>query len=323
MGKKKDNLLPEFPYGVRPIVILVGNGLNRSFEKAVTTDEIIQKEWLKYYGTELPDRKTEPIHKIWKLPLPMQVVAATKDHVQTCMKELAATFKNIEISQEQKDFIRNILDTGVDAVLTTNYSLEFEKSTIESFTENKAYRCYKKPKKQNTHQELFGIYQCTELPYGNLPLLWHIHGTALRKDSLIMGQLYYGQLLSEVTERAATVNKKYQNAIHQKLSYRLESWIDYFLLGDVHIFGFGLDFSESDLWWLLSYKKSVLPEARTYFYGSDITDEQRLMLECYKVEIPNTPVMEESGTDRYINFYKAICEKIKNGNEQINVNLSI
>jgi hypothetical protein len=308
----KDNLLPEFPYGVRPKVILVGNGLNRSFEKAVTTDEIIQKEWFKQYKTNLPDRNAKPIHKIWKLPLPMQVVAATKDHVQTCMEELADTFKKLEISQEQIDFIRNILDTGVDAVLTTNYSLEFEKSTIENFTQNKAYHYYKKPWKQNKRQEQFGIHQCTELPYANLPLVWHIHGTALRKNSLIMGQLYYGQLLSEVTKRAAAVNKKYKKVVSQKLSYRLNSWIDYFLIGDVHIFGFGLDFSESDLWWLLSYKKNKFPEAKTYFYGSDITDELRLMLECYKVEIPNTPVMEKSGADRYINFYKAICEKIKN-----------
>lgn len=245
----------------------------------------------------------------------MQVVAATKDHVRACMAELADSIKNLEISQEQMDFIRSLLDTGVDVVLTTNYSLEFEKSTIEGFTENKAYHCYKKPRTQNTRQELFGIHQCTELPYGDFPLLWHIHGTALRKDSLIMGQLYYGQLLSEVTERAAAVNKKYQKAVHRKLPLRLESWIDYFLIGDIHIFGFGLDFSESDLWWLLSYKKSVFPETKTYFYGSDITDEQRLMLECYKVEIPNTPVMEKSGADRYINFYKAICEKIKNENE--------
>lgn len=311
MTMMKDNRLPEFPYGVRPKVILVGNGLNRCFEKAVTTDEIIQKEWLKYYGTDLPDRKTKPIHKIWKLPLPMQVVAATKDHVRACMAELADSFKNLEISQEQMDFIRSLLDKGVDAVLTTNYSLEFEKSTIEGFTENKAYRCYKKPRTQNTRQELFGIHQCTELPYGDFPLLWHIHGTALRKDSLIMGQLYYGQLLSVVTERAAAVNKKYQKAVHRKLSLRLESWIDYFLLGNIHIFGFGLDFSESDLWWLLSYKKSVFPKTKTYFYGSDITDEQRLMLECYKVEIPNTRLWKNQAPTDISIFTKQFVGKSK------------
>ena len=34
-----------------------------------------------------------------------------------------------------------------------------------------------------------------------------------------------------------------------------QSWVDYFMLGNVYIVGLGLDPSEADLWWLINCKK--------------------------------------------------------------------
>ena len=80
--------LPEIHVGEHPKVLFVGNGINLSFPGAQNTDTIIKKEWKKQYGLELPDRNdTDVHHEIWKLPFTLQVVAATKDHVQGCMNE--------------------------------------------------------------------------------------------------------------------------------------------------------------------------------------------------------------------------------------------
>ena len=309
MAKKFYNF-PEVPYGVHPKILFVGNGFNLSFPDAQSTDAIIQNQWKQMYGIDLPSRDDEPNNRVWKLPFPLQVVAATKDHVQGCMTELAGNFKGMDVTEEQRTFIKQILDAKFDAILSTNYSLEFEKSTIDNFSERKVYALYKKSKEQTKQQEQLGIFQCTELPYANHPLLWHIHGTALRKNSLIMGQLYYGKLLSEVTEQARKLSQLYKAYEKSHLPFHPKSWIDYFLIGDVYILGFKLDFSESDIWWLLSFKKSMFPNTKVYYYEHSISEEKRLMLDCYQVEMPDNPILAESGKSRYLDFYKAICNGI-------------
>ena len=247
--------LPEIKVGARPKVLLVGNGINLSFPGAASPDEIIQNEWKAHYGFLLPSRNDKAnVHEIWKLPLPLQVVAATKDHVQGCMTMLAKKYQNMDVSPEQKGFIQHIVDMGFDTILSTNYSLEFEKSTIADCSPGKVQKRYITTQEQTPQQKQFGIYQCTELPDAKKTALWHIHGTAFRQNSLVMGQLYYGKLLSEVITRANYVNGGYRRTNNQNKPFYPKSWIDYYLIGDLHIFGFGYDLSETDLRWLLSYK---------------------------------------------------------------------
>lgn len=308
--KKPYDNLPEIPHGTRPLILLTGNGINLSFEGAKKTDSIIQEEWKKNYGKILPDSNDKNPHEIWKLPLPQQVVIATKDHVQGCMTELSETFKRLEVLEMQKAFIKTILDTGFDVILSTNYSLEFEKSTIKECTQNKIYSCYRTTKEQTPQQKKFGIFQCTELPFSNHPLLWHIHGSALRKNSMVMGQFYYGKLLSEITVRADKVNTEYRKTEKAKQPFQPMSWIDYLLIGDVHIFGLQLDYSENDLWWLLSYKKSAFPESRTYYYSEIISKEKQLMLDCYDIKTPYVPFNNREKSQKHIKYYKRICSKI-------------
>ena len=275
--KRKIKELPEIPDGYRPKVLLVGNGINRSFKGAQDIASIIQREWKNNYGTDLPEwKKGKPTHEIWELPFPMQVVAAAKDHVQDCMSRLADVFREMDILEAQKTFInQTILGTGFDAILSTNYSLEFEKSTFNKYSAQRVQKQYKTTLDQKSQQEKFDIYRCTELPDNHRTLLWHIHGTALRKKSLIMGQLYYGNLLSEVIQRSHEVGNYYRSSRTKRQSFKPKSWIDYFLISDVYILGFGLDLSESDIWWLLSYKKSVFSEARTFYFDPNINEDSK------------------------------------------------
>ncbi len=294
--------LPAIPSGMKPKVLLIGNGTNKSFVNVINTDDIIQDEWNRNYGSVLPSRQNDPNHPIWELPLPLQVVAATQDHVQGCMSKLADRFKSMNVTDEQKPFINTILDTGFDAILTTNYSLEFEKSTFGDYSAPSHY------KTTNKWQERFGIYQCTELADKHKTLLWHIHGTALRKQSLVMGQLYYGKLVSEIIRRSESVLRNYNR--HKGSPFSPKSWIDYFLLSDLYIFGFALDVSESDIWWLLSYKKDKFPNTETVFYGHDIEEKKQLLLDSYKVR---TPFIQFNKAEEmpYIKFYERICDSLK------------
>ena len=301
--------LPAIRFGNHPKVLLVGNGLNLSFDEAYSTDSIIQAEWKSHYGEDLLDRKNSK-HEVWKLPFPLEVVAATKDHVHGCMGTLADVFNKMVVSPEQNALITNLMDAGADVILSTNYSLEFEKTAITGYTRNRNYAYYRTTQLQTAQQERFGIFRCTQLPYNNNPLLWHIHGTALRKDSMVMGQFYYGKLLAEVTERAKEVKSAYYASVKAEKDYHPKSWIDYFLIGDVHIFAFSLDYSESDLWWLISYKKSAFPESKAFFYSNHIASDKKLMLDCYDVSTPSIEFIEDEEY-KYIEYYKRICASIK------------
>lgn len=307
--RKQYDELNEISYGTRPKVLLVGNGLNLSFGNVESTDSIIRRVWKENHNDVLPEDKSR--HVIWNLPFPLQVVAASEDKVQSCMDDLADKFVKDVIEKKQIDLIKNILDVGFDSILSTNYSLEFEKSIIDSFTKNKAYKYYKVTQKQSNQQEQFGIYQATEIPYGNNPLLWHIHGTALRKKSLVMGQLYYGKLLTEVTSRANAVNAAYALNNRDCNGYSPKSWVDYFLIGDVYIMGFSNDFSEMDIWWLLSYKKRAFPDSKVYFYEPAINGEKELMLKCYGVEMPIVKY-DSNESEAFIKYYKRLCDSWKN-----------
>ena len=308
--KRAYDILREIPYGTRPKVLLVGNGINRPFSQKVRTDGIIEQAWEKAHPKDASQSDQGVPRALWDLPLPLQVVAATGDNVQDCMTDLAKTFREATVPADQKVFTRQIVDTGFDAILTTNYSLEFEKSQLPVYTPGKVYSLYRTTNKQTTQQAKLGIYQCTELPDQNHTLLWHIHGTALRKESMVMGQFYYGKLLSEVIARANSVNSEYRGKEKNGLSFRPKSWVDYFLIGDVYIMGFGLDLSESDIWWLLSFKKSAFENSSVIFYDPNKDLRKELLLDCYDVKIQTERKGRQKTID-YVAYYQSILQKLK------------
>ena len=226
---------------------------------------------------------------------------------------MAHTFRDAPVSQNQRVFIDSVVNTEFDAILSTNYSLEFEKTMIDGYTSGKAYRQYRITKQQTSQQKEYGIFQCTQIHDTAKTYLWHVHGTALRKKSLIMGQLYYGKLLSEVIDRAYRVNNEYASSLNNSNNtFTAKSWVDYFLLGDVFIMGFQLDYSETDIWWLLSYKKSVFPETNVYYYSPKVNPEKMLILNCYDIKTPSVLFNENDAEKvRYLNYYGRVLDDIK------------
>ena len=123
----------------------------------------------------------------------------------------------------------------------------------------------------NTYNEVQGIP------------VWHIHGEARKPDSMIIGNYFYSKLLRRCVERLDGFSgaedgskKKYSGTTKtnsftalkkQNKKIKVGSWIDAFVLGDVYMLGFGLDLSESDIWWLIEYKANH-PDicGKTYYY---------------------------------------------------------
>ena len=109
-------------------ILLVGNGINRAFEKS--DDSIVpeSENWdfegmswksiirqlLFNYGNN--DIKYEDISN---LPMPLQIITATKDNVDTAMKALSQSMCSEIISDEKMMFCKKLLSLSVDDIITT------------------------------------------------------------------------------------------------------------------------------------------------------------------------------------------------------------
>jgi hypothetical protein len=164
--------------------------------------------------------------------------------------------------------IRKLVDCGFDYILTTNYSYEIEAALLEKETllPKDIAKLLNFHEVDNAQKQfLINTFNLV----GDTPV-WHIHGEARKPDSMVLGHYYYGKLLRRcvarldgtkaVTEEGRTVysgkEQEFKRNIKTKRPQKIGSWIDAFVLGDVYILGFGMDFSEADLWWLVEYKSN-------------------------------------------------------------------
>ncbi len=190
MRKKETftNELKPIPHGNIPQILLMGNGLNLSYGYQSCKD-VCQGD---------------------DIPFPMQVVVSSEDSVNERMKGLAVGFQNNQISWEQKELLRDMLEVPVDTILTTNYSLEIEKTILDK-SDRCAMRKYEKRSKYGTaQQEQFRLFQTYELPTEQKQELWHIHGNANYPNSMIMGHYYYGKLLAEIIAYVPNLIRRYR-----------------------------------------------------------------------------------------------------------------
>lgn len=339
--------------------LLVGNGINRLFSGSLSLDELelegysIRKEKNNIvieYGDII---KRYEYNEYDNINFPMRMMARSlgkSEVIQKAIKEkIKSDFIN-EFKNEQKEFIEKLLNLDVTSILTTNYSFEFERSTIEKCSIGKIQSYYKNEvlekdvpkyrtneligklnesiekddklnkkgngsnKKKNVLNEEYDsdIHQYIELRENNKKL-WHIHGIATRYKSIVLDHYAYGKLLKKIQEHTKNIIKRFTNS-----NYQMVSWIDYFLVGDVHILGFKFDLAEVDLWWLLSFKSRHFQFAKTYFYcmEEELEPEKKIMLQTYNVEIidprksKSAPegVINQSGN--YKEFYESAIEEI-------------
>ena len=248
-----NNTLSKIQLGKRPKVLLLGNGINRAFTNY---------EWGNLLDKISCDSIEEEI--LEQLPFPLRAVLLSGDNVDEGVKELSEELTNLQVTSEQAGILNDFIDLSFDAVLTTNYSYEIEKTIDETFrcTVGKKSSNRKYTRNTSETENQFGLYRYMQLDKCNV---WHIHGEAAKPKSMILGHYYYGKLIYKIEEYIPKFIRRYKGIIKAKGEYLPLSWIDYFLLGDVYIVGLGLDPSEMDLWWLINCKKR-----RTKDFGGKI-----------------------------------------------------
>jgi hypothetical protein len=233
----------------RPQVLLLGNGLIRSYSGLAMS----WKDLVCRIGSDRTIPSTVDI------PLPMEIVLRTEGHVSNVLRDHKKELYGRIESDTFRSRLMTLLDAGFDDILTTNYSYELEEAASgKAFLtkdEISAMRRYIGFRRKKEKRYLLHTYNEIVFPPNRV---WHIHGEAANPDSIVIGHYYYGNLLGQcqsVVKRREKDHWKYSDTARN-------SWVDAFLTGDIYVLGFGFDYSETDLWWLLS-KKARMKKKRS------------------------------------------------------------
>ena len=226
-------------------VLLVGNGINRTTENNENWDGLLEVLSNK---VDLPKEKKNgyfPLIFYENIYLyGMKNKKIKNEHeLKTAVKETLDKFRFTELHEK-------IVNSGFGNILTTNYDYTLEnsvgglnKAKITSEIKETRYSLFRR-------KEINGVN------------IWHIHGELGRRrasETIMLGQEQYGGYMQHmrnyiISGRDELKSVRYRMENGDKKIKDIKSWVDLFFSKDIYIYGFGLDFSEYPLWWLLSFR---------------------------------------------------------------------
>ena len=291
--------LPAIEIGEKHNVLLLGNGINRLFSgescESLIKDEIGKSDVVYSYSD------------ISKMPFSMQIIAASGDKVNKAMARVAKKI-NLEIGDSQKAFLQRLLGIENAAILTANYSTELEQALGMKHSPGFFYKCQHLTKEVPESRSCDRLHRYSEID-GNY--IWHIHGDVYAPNSIIMGNYYYGGLVSRIHQYLDSFMRGYRYCEARNINFVPKSWVDYFMFSDVYMLGFSMAFSEMDLWYLIGAKKRSFPDSDVYFYLPKEEVQKNIeiviMLRAYGVKV----ISDFSSSGGYEGFYDCAIEDIK------------
>ena len=292
----------------KPKVLLLGNGLSRAYNAG---------SWGHFLYSINRKKEEFPEPNQINMPMPLKIILLTDNHVGTAMKENKEYFLKgfyDELDKEICEQIKKLFDCGFDYILTTNYSYELEYTVYgDKFTENRL-KSIQRYVEVDKAEPKYQLHTFNQVNYEGKDIdIWHIHGEARKPDSMIIGSDYYSRLTSRVVELVAKIDYDAKEG-RDINKVTIKNWVEAMLLGDIFVLGFGYDYSEQDLWWLLNRKvnETKLLKGKTYYYEPDSSEDIRIKKSLLKVFDVVTEGLDMGYTDNfdYKDFYKAAIDDI-------------
>ena len=289
-----------------PRVLLLGNGLNRSCAGS---------DWGKLIDNIYCNNRVSLDEIKNNAPFPIQAVLATDDNVHEKIKCLASSLYGL--NKDKLDILRpymeKLLELPFDYILTTNYSYEIEMISSDVYEYSDKIIMAKNLDKNERVEPKYLLHSYNQIDFhGKLHKVFHIHGEARKPNSIILGHYYYGELLSRYqAELSKNSNRQFFIQRNGK-PYKITSWLDAFIMGDVYSVGFGFDFSEMDLWWLLCRKKYEKADHGKFVFYEPLSGNEvkHTLINCYDGETKNMGYKKTLTDKQYTDFYNDVIEDI-------------
>lgn len=283
--------------------LFFGNGINRLSENHVTWNDLLDriKGINNFENGQLPN--TMVYERIF---LEKQTVDSNEKKDELEIKNVIAEGLR---EQEPNKVLVELASLPIEHYLTTNYDYAFEKALDISPEKHSPEDIYSLRRKRIYKSENYTKF------------LWNIHGEIDNPKSIMLGLDHYCGSVSKI-DMYVKGNYSYTangtNFSVNSIIYKLKnncfchtSWVDLFFSTNVHILGFSLDYSETDIWWLLNKRARFSSEEKinnkVYFYTSNICDEKKELLKAFNVEVV---IIDKIG-DSFEDMYSAAINKIK------------
>lgn len=272
-----EEILPRIEYGSTPKVLVLGNGINRAYG-FTSWEELIESVRTK--NLTGPERAS-----VKHVPYPLQPVILTGNHCGEQLKKISGPLSERRADEEEERQLRQFASLPVNAILTANYTYELEKALDPKFRCLPGRRCKARRLVYDSGSTYANEQLHTFFAVGDYPTIWHIHGEAAKFKSMIFAHYYYGKLLAKMQQYMASLLARCNTRYARQNGIEVRSWLDYFMLGEVHIAALGMSLSELDLWWLVNCKKRHFPEKKITLYKFDIKPEEKLLADAYGMEV--------------------------------------
>ena len=300
------------------ICLLLGTGINRCQTSDISWKNLMQEIKNNYNGVYINDNISFPMqfeniaNKILSLSHP------PSDEIYSILKEYIINYVNDKFNQLDHKLHLNLASIA-DSIITTNYDFEIEKALDLEFD----------PKQ---HGEInSNKYNINCISQVKNKQIHHIHGNIKHARSICLGYEHYSGTLQHLRSALTTRDKDNHkpNIIRflEGSKSDLKTWAVRFFTDDIHIIGFGLDQSEIDLWWLITYRaylyytniynaRDLIKNTIIYHDVSDKKDENmKYALEHNAVKYEFYDINQETGQDnknaKYMAAYTKIAEKIR------------
>ena len=232
-------------------VLLIGNGINNINNK---------ESWinlLKAISKKCKVSRKVGINNDKPFPLLYEEIYLKSNSISelSLKRFIANEVKNIQENEIHK-LIRYI---GFKDIITTNYEY-----TLQGINGSMKKTVIKN--KGKILESRYSIFRHNEI---NGTRFWHIHGECNVAGSITLGYEHYSGQLQQMRNYVVSGTNYTKKSNQKSLTSRIksneifhESWIDFFFTHNIHIIGLALDFVESDIWWLLTYRARLLKNKR-------------------------------------------------------------
>ena len=295
--------------------LLFGNGLNLLIPGQLRWLELLEKikRENKFDDLRLPN--TMIFERI--LLERQKLEFGIKAHEGNIKAEISELLNNIPTNE----FYKLVYSLGFKNYLTTNYDYSLNKMLMELGLSSKS----------NSTEDIYSIRRNTSVidKMGKEKCkIWNIHGEGNKPNSIMLGLDHYcgsiGKLDAylkgtyEFQENKKPVRvKSITDKIIQR-EYDCHSWVELFFYTDIHILGLSLEYSETDLWWILNKRARIMNNKKTsvhisnqiFYYTPKIEPEKEGILKSFNVKVVK-PQNSCLGNFNWNNYYRDTIKKIQ------------
>jgi len=293
-------------------ILFLGNGLNQVSSGGLSWSDLLNKMQIELLGESDKLINAEKPFTLWF----EEFIARSNDDVNT----LKSNFIK-KLGEIQPNTLHGLaLNSGIENIITTNYDYCLERAINKEFSSN--------PK--ITAETTFSLFRHQEI---NNQLIWHIHGEVSKPGSVMLGMNHYSRYLHKIRDFLKNPVEKNKIKYRSKFNHNekhsefetTQCWVDLFLEHDVHMIGFGMDYTEQDIWYLLTEKNFLSKQNRTsgktFFYHfvtndkDSEQDQKNKLKDDAKIEILEslgvTIIKIIKNKDDYAGFYEDCLEQIQ------------